>query len=141
MSQTTQSQTTSQIGDLFLRVNNEFVAWILPWAKANHPEKYEQTLRTSTHPATFRKYLVRLTEIRWETEPTTRSETPLHLLEETSIVARLRDRKNDEIIEVKGRNATGGRVWAFKELQTLSRDSFDALRALKQSLDLELVEE
>lgn len=131
---------TNPTGSLLEELNADLCAWILPWAKANHPEKYAQTIEMAKWPATFHKYLTRLTEIRWETDSKTRFETPLHLLEQTSIVARFRDRKTGEIIEVKGRNATGGRVWAFKELQ-MDRDSFDAIRALKRTFDLELVNE
>lgn len=136
---TRQPQTTSLNGNELERLIHDLSAVILPWAKQNHPEKYAQTIQMVNYPPTMLKYLVRLLEIRWETEKAIRSEIPCSLLEHTSIVARLRDRKTGEIIEVKGRNATGGRVWAFKELQTLDRDSFDELSALKRTLDLELV--
>jgi len=131
----TTSQTVSPIGS---PLNEMLVALILPWAKEHHPEKYAQTIQMVKHQPTFRKYLTRLIEIRWETDPTFRSEAPCWALEETSIVARLRDRKTGEIFEVKGRNATGGRVWSFQEMM-LDRESFDVLRAWKREFDLELV--
>ena len=129
---------TNPTGSALENLNELMTALILPWAKANHPEKYAQTIATVKAPEVFSRFLIRLIEIRWTTERTFRSEVPCHVLEETSIVARFRDRKTEEIIEVKGRNATGGRVWGFNEL-LLDRQSFDELYALKRDFDLELV--
>jgi hypothetical protein len=122
------------------QLNNEMIELILPWAKQNHPEKYAQTIQMMKHPAMFGKYLLRLIEIRWDTDKEFRRTVPLHILEETSIVANFRDRRRGNVIEVKGRTATGGRVWGFKELLT-DRESFDELITLKKLFDLELVPE
>lgn len=132
---------TSLNGHELAAMNEELSSIILAWAKEHHPEKYDQTIKMSRHPAMFLKYLTRLVEIRWETDLKFRSEAPLHVLEETSIVARFTDKRTGSIIEVKGRTATGGRTWGFKELSNLKRDSFDELKLLKDSLDLELVPE
>jgi hypothetical protein len=133
-----QSQTTSPNGSpsSLLEV---MTALILPWAKKNHPEKYQQTIQIAKNPQTFRLYLIRLIEIRWMEDQTFRSEVPCSVLEETKIVVKLRDRKSNREIEVRGKAATGGRVWGFQELANLNRESFDALMELKSFFDLELV--
>jgi hypothetical protein len=134
------TQIQSHNGNELSKLNDEMSALILPWAKQNHPEKYKQTVEMAKWPGMLIRYLIRLIEIRWETDLPFRSSVPCHVLEETSIVARFRDRKMGNIIEVKGKNATGGRVWGFKEL-ILDRESFDELAALKRDFDLELVAE
>lgn len=126
---------TNPIGS---QLNDEMIALILPWAKQNHPEKYAQTIKMAKHPEMFGKYLCRLIEIRWGAEKDFRRTVPCHILEETSIVAKFRDRRTGNVIEVKGRTATGGRTWGFKELLT-DRESFDELSAWKREFDLELV--
>jgi hypothetical protein len=52
--------------------NSEIAAIILPWAKAQHPEKYADTLKVAANERTFRRYMIRLIEIRW-TEDTDRT--------------------------------------------------------------------
>lgn len=139
-SQSATTSTTSQSGSALENLNTEMTALILPWAKSNHPEKYQQTIATSKAPEVFKRFLIRLIEIRWTTEAEFRSSVPCHVLEETSLVVKFRDKQTQEIIEVKGRNATGGRVWGFNELM-LDRQSFDELFALKRDFDLQLVDE
>jgi hypothetical protein len=131
---------TNQNGKELQKLNDEMSALILPWAKEIHPEKYEETIKQAKWPGQLMRFLIRLIEIRWTTEPEFRSNVPCHILEETSIVAKLRDRKTGNVIEVKGKNATGGRVWGFNELM-IDRTSFDELFALKRDFDLELVRE
>lgn len=118
--------------------NEQVAALVLPWAKAHHPDKYEQTLKVSTTPTTFRRYLLRLLEIRCSEEREFLGQVPVSLLDETSLVIWVRDRKTGELYEVKGRLSPQPHIVRFWEL-ALSKSDFEALKVCKQALDLEHV--
>lgn len=106
-------------------------AIILPWAKEKHAEKYTQTLAVAREPTTFRRYLVRLIEIRCEEEGHAwTGVVPLDVLEESAVTMSFR--AGDTVLEVKGRLAAGDRVWSFAELAMLVTEP--DLDARKQAL-------
>lgn len=122
--------------------NEQIAALILPWAKAEHPEKYDATLKVAGQPGTFRLYLLRLIEIRCTADPAWRTNVPLSLLEQTALTMTFRVKKLGVDIEVKGAKAPGPRVWSFTELASLMTENeefFHTLVRAKSALDLELV--
>jgi hypothetical protein len=129
--------------------NDELVALILPWAKTAHPDKYESTLAVAKNAATFRRYLIRLIEIRWSEEPAWASSAivPLSVFEESALTMTFVHRPTGTSFEVKGRLAPGPRVWTFAELAMLTALPVDErtatltqLVAAKRELDLVHVE-
>jgi hypothetical protein len=122
--------------------NEEIAGLILPWAKAQHPEKYAATLQVATVPATFRRYLIRLIEIRHAEAPGQWiNDVALAVLEESAVTMRFRHGPTRLELEVKGRLAKP-RQWTFVELQALleTPDEFARLLQAKTILDLEHVE-
>lgn len=130
-----------------LETNELLAALILPWAKEKHPEKYAGTLKVAANPATLRRYLIRLIEIRWAdpAEDTTwRGEVPLSVLEDSAIQLPMRHVPTGETFQIKGRLAPGPRVWTFAELasfmaQDKPNEAMAAAVLAKQALDLEHV--
>jgi hypothetical protein len=120
--------------------NEEIAALILPWAKANEPEKYQATLAVAQNARTFRRYMIRLIEIRWQQDPADWIKSvPLSVLEDSGVVMRLR--WGEHILEVKGRLAPPPRIWGFAELVVLTsnKESMQLMVDIKNTLDLELV--
>lgn len=122
--------------------NEELAALILPWCKATHPDKYQQTLAVSANPSAFRRYMIRLVEIRWssDTDVAWRDQVPVSVLEESGLTVKMQHRPTGEMIEVKGRLAPKPRTWTFAEL-TATPEQFLLLLAAKKTLDLEIVED
>lgn len=118
--------------------NDDLAAVILPWAKAAHPEKYEATVGVSPRPQAFRRYLLRLIEIRWEEDPAWRHDAPLRALEETSIVQRMRLAGGAEIV-VKGKRAGGEREWTWAEFADLLEAGHDINVIARAKAELDLV--
>lgn len=84
----------------------EIAALILPWAEANHPEKHAATLAVQSQPRTYRRYLIRLLEIRWEEDSKTwRNEIPLSVLDESAVRMTTHHRATGTPIHVGGRLA------------------------------------
>jgi hypothetical protein len=120
--------------------NNQLAGLILAWAKDEHPDKYAQTLKVAAIHDTFRRYLLRLIEIRCEADKAWMGTVPVSVLEETKLSLSLRDKQTGAVYEVKGRLAEGERQVSFLELG-LSRGDFLWLQQAKENLDLEYVEE
>lgn len=124
--------------------NDELAGVILPWAKQYHPDKYDATLKAAAVPATFRRYLLRLVEIRWaeasaegasEEERAWRLTVPVSVLDETSVRLKVLRRPTGEVMEFQGDKAEGEQTHRFHEL-VMGPDEFDALQRAKQMLDL-----
>lgn len=113
-------------------------ALILPWAKEHHPEKYTETLKISIKPDAFRKYMLRLIEIRCTEEPQWRGEVPVSVLDETSLTIKAKARGTGQVIEYKGRRAVAPIHHRILEL-ALSKPEFDLLQRAKDTLDLEYI--
>lgn len=118
---------------------DELAAMMLPWAKEHHPEKYAQTLAVSLKPPTYRRYLIRLVEIRWTEDRAWRGQVSLSVLDESAIVGRVRHRPTGAVLEVKGRLAQGERAWKWSELAETPEWFAEMMRA-KAMLDLVHVE-
>jgi len=121
--------------------NYDLAVLILPWADTYHPDKAKQTRAVVGKPDTYRRYLLRLVEIRWTEDLKFRPTVPFDVLEDTAITARLRLR-DGTILEVKGRHAEGVRRWTFAELKMAvcqPKSFVDCLIAAKTTLDLETV--
>ncbi len=118
----------------------ELAVLILPYAKAHHPEKYTQTLDVSTQAKTFRRYLVRLVEIRCTEEAGWMRQVPLSVLEESAITLYCKWRGMP--IEVRGRGVPGPRDWSFAELALCEAhpEMFTVLQNAKTILDLDFVD-
>lgn len=122
----------SPIGELELLV--------LPWAKEFHPEKYQATIAMKAKDiARYRKFLLRLVEVRWEESKEWRREVPLSVLERTSLTQKIKVKGSDIVIEVKGRGAPGERQFTW-EMLGWPVDEFRAAIEVIQSLDLEIYE-
>jgi hypothetical protein len=130
---------------------NEMLAGlVLKWVKEKYPERYKQTLAVASIPATFRQYLVRLLEIRWEEDGDIHAEwkreVPMWALEETKVRVKARLDDGTEI-EIAGKKVEG-RTWAFAEIgMVLSepdrerrKEMVRGLAALKIAGDLRVVE-
>lgn len=123
-----------------IAANETLAALILPWAKEKHPSKYSDTVKAVRKPDVFRRYMVRLVEIRVEEEPEFRGQVPLSILDETKLTARFK--RGDYEFEVRGAGSVksqGPRVWCWTEL-ALTPEQFEERRAWKEALELERVE-
>ena len=120
--------------------NVELAALILPWAKEKEPEKYDATIKVARVSSTFRRYMIRLVEIRCQAEPDWRRRVPMSVLEETSLEMRFRQRTTGLEIVVKGLGRNEPREWGFKELAACDKLSFAQLHHIKTTLDMELVD-
>lgn len=116
----------------------QIAAMMLPWAKAHHPEKYADTVKVSNRPAVFRRYLLRLLEIRCREEEGFMGTVPVSVLDETALTVKVRDRSTGAVLEVKGERAEGPQVTRFWEL-AMEPEDFRTLQSAKQILDLEHV--
>lgn len=117
--------------------NGELCALILMWAKEAHPEKYDATLKVATIPATFRRYLLRLVELRWEAEPEWREQAPVLVLDETKITGRVKNTAGD-VLEMKGQLSDLPHMNRWWELG-LDKEEYANLQTAKKVLDLEYV--
>lgn len=117
---------------------DELSALILPWAKEKHPDKYAATLKVAVKQATFRRYVARLIEVRYEEEPEWRERAPLRALEETSLRVRMRHPATGTEIEVCGRGVEG-RTWGFAEMAEALEAGldFETVKRIKDGFDLE----
>lgn len=122
--------------------NEELAALILPWAKEHKPEPYAKTLAVAGKPDTFRAYLARLIELRWNEEKEWRTSAPLRALEETALVVRMRHPGIGVEIEVKGRRAPGGRQWGFCSMADMLERGvdFETAHRIITGFDLEVVD-
>jgi hypothetical protein len=122
--------------------NDEIAAVILPWAKEHHPSKYDDTIKVAANVKTFRRYMIRLIEIRWDEDRdhTWRNDLTLSVLEESKITMHAIHRPSGTPLAISGRLATP-RQWTFAELaMVMNQPDPDAaigqLIQLKQELDL-----
>ncbi len=121
--------------------NDELAELILPWAFEAHPDKHAQTVAQQELPKTYRRYLLRLVEIRcMEDRAWMTSQVPISVLDETSLTRKLKDRKSGLVLTFGGMRATGTILFRFAELN-LERNGFDVLWKAKEALDLEYVPE
>lgn len=111
---------------------------ILPWAKEKHPDKYADTIKRAGDAAAFRRFVLRLVEIRWETEPEWRREVPLNVLDETAITATVKAQDGTTLI-VAGRAIKGEAPQLRWTDLTLSATDFALLVAGIVALDMEIV--
>lgn len=117
---------------------DELEQLVLPWAEIRHPEKHAQTIAQRTLPKTYRRYLLRLVEIRCEEDRAwMTSQVPVSVLDETSLTRKLRDRRTGLVLTFGGSRARGV-LFRFAEL-TLPREQFDFLWQAKEALDLEYI--
>lgn len=114
-------------------------ALILPWAKTEEPAKYAMTLEVSRVPETFRRYMMRLVELRWERDVAWRTQVPVAVLEDSAIEGTLRRRSDGREFVFRGRRKQPRR-WAWAEL-ALDKAEFERLVVLKDTFDLELVDD
>lgn len=123
--------------------SDEIFALVAAWAKAKHPEKYDATLKVARNPETFRKYLVRLVEIRCEEDLAFIRDVPLSVLDETHIVKRFAippgwgDKRE---FKIGGRLAKEECDLRFTMLNA-SKEEFGLLVAAVQHLDMAVVRE
>lgn len=113
-------------------------ALVLPWAKRVEPAKYQMTLNVQKTPDTYRKYLLRLAELRWAADVPGRREFPLAVLEASHIEAKLLHRPTGKVLTFRGRQMQP-RQWSWLEL-LLDPQEFSALVEVKGTFDLEIVE-
>jgi hypothetical protein len=120
--------------------NETLLGLIGAWAKKHHPEKYEQTLRVATNPTVFRRYLLRLVELYVNEDRKRATELPVSVLDETSLVFNVRDKKTGRTLVFKGRRSDPPIENRTLEL-TLGDLEYADLQRWKETLDLEYVKE
>jgi hypothetical protein len=110
-------------------------AHVLEWAEEHEPSAYAQTLGVKEQRRTYRRYMQRLVEIRWEAEPDW--DPPLRLLEDTNIKATF-TMKNGTVFDVSGRRCTGLRKmsWTLMAILVEQDRPLDSLKAAMSELDL-----
>lgn len=114
--------------------NDELCALVLSWCKVAHPDFYDQTLKVATNATAFRKYLIRLVELRSGEDRVWRnSECPIRVLDETSMTIHVR--RQGEVFELKGKKAQPPIDHRIGEL-SYSPEGFEELQNLKTVLDL-----
>ncbi len=108
---------------------------IMGWAKEHEPSAYAQTLGVKEQRRTYRRYMQRLVEIRYEADPGWNP--PLRLLEDTNVEADFK--ANDgSVFRVSGRRCPGLRKmsWTLMAILTEQDKPLDSLRAAMLELDL-----
>lgn len=121
-----------------MTTDEELAALVLPWAKAEHPDKYQQTLAVAANPKSFRRFLVRLVELRVESDKAWSLQVPLDVLDETRLVLPFLTPSGDRW-EVGGAKADPMKIThRFWELALAIRDDneFQRLQHTKKTLDL-----
>jgi hypothetical protein len=128
--------------------NQTIAALVLPWARERHKEKYDQTLAISNRPDVFRRYLVRLLELRWaedgDIQADWKKNVPFWALEETNIVVRATVFGHE--IKICG-SKVADRTWSWAEMRMIiaepdkekRRASVRELAALKFGFDLKVM--
>ncbi len=119
----------------------DLAAVILPWAKAEHPDWYQEALKYAPMEAHFRARLLRLVEIRIQKNRAWAAQCPMTVLDETKVVLRYR-RPDGAVWVVGGAKADPSRLThRFFELAlaVASPNDFDLIQSAKQALDLVLV--
>lgn len=109
-------------------------AWVLPWAKETHPDWYKSTLTVASNPKSFRAYLLRLAERRWEEDKDSRIDAPIMALEHTNIVIEVKDKRTGETLQFAGRRVKD-RSRAIAEL-AMRREDWEILEAARREWDL-----
>lgn len=124
--------------------NDELIELILPWAKEHHPDKYAKTIEQANRPIAFRRFLVRLIEIRCAEDRAWRNTVPLSVLEETSLSVTLRHKGTGREFTVGGQ-ATSGRHVSFRMLgmclhpeNASQAGTLDAMLTANDVFDLEM---
>lgn len=120
--------------------NDELAVLILPWAKEHHLSKYIETVKVGGRPDAFRKYMLRLVEIRCTEEPDWRGMVPVSVLDETALVLKLRNRNTGEEFESKGQRAPGGPHYHRIGELALPKQEYELLQDAKAKLNLEYVD-
>jgi len=119
--------------------NDELGKFILTWAKSNHPDKYDKTLKVAGIPETFRRYMIRLIEIRYEQEGWDAiKDIPVSILDESGIVLQTQSPTGEQVT-VSGALAGTASNTRFWEL-ALAPEDFRLLQAAKTALDLEHID-
>ena len=118
---------------------SELETLVLGWAEATHPDKHVQTVAMREKPESYRRFLLRLVEIRVHEEPGWIRKVPVGILDETKIVAQLRDR-DGRFITFAGKKANNPQAHRFSELDMLPSD-FELMLAAWDMLDLEYIVE
>lgn len=147
----------------------ELEALVLKWAAAHHPEKLEQTLAQKDEAdqlqhaytqeirvaersvlasqltkklATYRRFLLRLVEIRCEEDKGWIRQVPPRILDETKVVTMLRDRRTGRMMRLAGKKVEPREpdMHPFSILLMAPHD-FDLLMAAWDALDLEYIVE
>ena len=108
---------------------------IMEWAKEHEPSAYAQTLGVKEQRRTYRRYMQRLVEIRFDADPGWNP--PLRLLEDTNIVANFKT-GDGTVFRVKGRRCEGLRKMSWSLLAILMEQDrpLDSLKAAMSELDL-----
>ncbi len=108
---------------------------ILEWAKAHEPSAYAQTLGVQEQRRTYRRYMQRLVEIRYEKDPDWNP--PLRLLEDTNVEADFKT-NDGSVFRVSGRRCPGLRKMSWSLMAILMEQDrpLDSLKAAMQELDL-----
>ncbi len=108
---------------------------IMGWAKEHEPAAHAQTLGVQEQRRTYRRYMQRLVEIRYESDRGWNP--PLRLLEDTNVEAEF---KTDDgtIFTVSGRRCPGLRKmsWTLLAILTEQDRPLASLKAAMQELDL-----
>ncbi len=102
-------------------MDDPLAASILPWARETHRDKYDETLAVASKPKAFRKFLVRLVEIRWMESLGSDwiRQVPLSALEESKVQMKMKMFGNELIVSG---HKVGDRSWSFAELAGLLAD-------------------
>lgn len=116
--------------------NEELAALILPWAETEMPEPYHQTLIASAKGADlYRKYLIRLVEVRATQDKAWRNQLPLVVLEETGLAVVVRHKPSGVLLTVAGRKVKD-RKFGFSLLWGLTSDTVTAFLESDKQFDL-----
>lgn len=119
---------------------SELEALVLDWAEAKHPEKHAQTIAMREKSESYQRFLLRLIEIRVHEEHAWIRHVPVHILDQTKVVAQLRDRESGRMLTFAGEKAGNARAHRFSELDMLPSD-FELMLAAWDMLDLEYIVE
>jgi hypothetical protein len=112
---------------------------ILPWAEVHYPDLATMTRAVGEAPGrevAYRKYLIRLVELRARDDPASVRGWPLSVLDETGLVVVVRHRPTDTRIRLGGQRTTEEVQWRFDDLRHLTRATIGDLVEMTREMDL-----
>ena len=121
-----------------MKTNGELLALVEEWAREYKPTEFADTQRQVAVPNRYRRYLLRLIELRVEAEPEWARKVPVSVLDETSLMRVYVDPKSGAQLTVAGTMYAKATALRWRDL-ALPKEQLQAMIDTIVGLDLERV--